>query len=83
MDVSVRYEVDGRQVSQEYFFKGLEGQIKKVAVDELIERAQAVTCPEHGQRAEVSEVIATSEGFTLQLSGCCDDLVERAQANMA
>lgn len=67
ISVSLKYELDGRQVSQQQFFDGLEGQMRKVALDTVIEQVTELTCP---------------EGFSVQLTGCCDDLIERAEANI-
>jgi hypothetical protein len=82
MDVGIEYKLGGRRVSQKKFFEGIEGQIRKLAVDGLIDRATQVTCPKHGKRAEVSKISETSDGFSFQISGCCDDLVERARSNL-
>jgi hypothetical protein len=82
MSISIKYEIDGRQVGKQQFFDGLEGQMRKIALDTVIEQVSEVTCAEHGQRAEVSQVTQTSDGFSFQLTGCCDDLVERAEANV-
>lgn len=80
MGVSITYKLGGRTVSQSQFFSGLEGEIRKMAVDDLTAKAGRVRCSEHGETASVSEVVATPNGFSFTLSGCCDELVRRAEA---
>lgn len=58
---------------------GMEGELRKVALDGAIKACEGVRCSKHGQSASVSEVRQTPSGFEFRLSGCCDDLVERAQ----
>lgn len=79
MGVEIRYEVDGRTVSQDQFFAGIEGKIRQMAVDEITRRVEGVRCPEHGNYARVSDVRQTDDGVAFEVAGCCDALVQQAQ----
>ena len=56
------------------------GAVEKVALEGAVKTAKSVRCPKHGKTATVSKVRKTPKGFSFELSGCCDDLVSRAQA---
>lgn len=79
MGVEITYTVAGRKVSRDQFFDGIEGQLRKAAVDEVTANVQRVRCATHGKTATVSEVRETGEGFSFSVSGCCDEVVSRAR----
>jgi len=45
-------------------------------------RIRAVRCSVYGEQARVRRT-AMHEGFKLQVEGCCEDLVERAEKALA
>lgn len=79
MGVDLTYTLGGRKVSRDQFFKGLEGEIRKTASDNVTRQVQRVRCPKHGQTARVTGLRETHDGFGFEISGCCDELVERAK----
>lgn len=82
MGVELKYTIDGRAVSADQFFKGIEGQVRQAAVDEVRDNIERVRCSEHGESARVTGIRQTANGFTLDISGCCDALVERATTEL-
>jgi hypothetical protein len=46
--------------------------------DEIRQKISRVRCPTHGQTARV-QFVKSSQGFDAKLSGCCDELMQRAQ----
>lgn len=82
MGVEITYTLGGRKVSQKQFFEGLEGQVRQMAVDQVVERVQQVSCPQHGQKVAVSEVRETGQGFEFEFSGCCDEAIARARDSL-
>lgn len=78
MGVDLTYTLGGRKVSRNEFFKGLEGEIRKAASDTAIRHVQSVRCSKHGENARVTQLHQTRDGFSLDVSGCCDDLIEAA-----
>lgn len=81
--MTITYKLNGRIVSQKQFFEGIEGQVRQLALDGVIERLKSVTCTEHGKHAEVGEINETSQGFSFRLTGCCQDLIDRAQKTLS
>jgi hypothetical protein len=79
MSVKLTYTLDGREVTQKQFFDGLEGQVRRLAVDSILARVQEITCPEHGEVVTVSEFSETDKGFKFELSGCCRAAITRAE----
>ncbi len=60
----------------------LEAEGKRLIDDHVsaVERAiRSQRCPVHGEYAKAARQ-RTSRGVDFKISGCCDDLVERAQA---
>lgn len=78
MGVEIEYTLGGRKVSRNQFFSGIDGQMREAAVDQVRSKIGRTRCPEHGQTAVVSEVRETRDGFDLNITGCCDALVQRA-----
>jgi hypothetical protein len=60
-------------------FRFDKGAVEKVAREGAVKTVKSVRCPKHGKTATVSKVRKTPKGFSFELSGCCDDLVARAQ----
>lgn len=76
MGARIKYKLRNLSASD---FEGLDSKIRKIAAGELSLKVNGVTCPDHGQRAEVAEVRETEKGLSIEISGCCDGLINRAQ----
>lgn len=68
---------------------GFERALKEAAEEAVddgageIERAvRAVRCAEHGEHPKVRRT-KTRDGVQLEIEGCCDDIVERAEKVLA
>lgn len=72
------YTLGGRKVSREQFFKGLEGQVRQVAVDQVRKRVERVRCPEHGKSVAVVAKQGASQ-LEFGLTGCCERAIKMAQ----
>jgi hypothetical protein len=77
--ISLEYRVDGRRVSKDQFFKGMEEKVKGMASDQVRAAVERTRCAKHGRYARVVSSRKTAQGFQLDIQGCCDDLIERAQ----
>jgi hypothetical protein len=78
MSTIVTYALDGRTVSSNEFFDEIAGGGRQLAVQRMTAGIESVSCTEHGGRATVAEVEQTPAGFGFTISGCCDDLIDRA-----
>lgn len=43
------------------------------------EQMRSVYCDEHGQYPEVTLIATSESSIRFEITGCCDDLIERAQ----
>jgi hypothetical protein len=83
MGTAVTYALEGRAVTSEEFFDVIAGGGRQLAIQEMTAKIEAVTCPEHGGTAAVTEVDQSPEGFGFTISGCCDELIDRAHSAAA
>lgn len=71
---------DGRRYSSLSDMIQAEGERLVADHTQAVQRAiESTRCPTHGQRARAA-MSKTSEGYSFDISGCCDDLIRRAQA---
>jgi hypothetical protein len=80
---TVTYALDGRTVTSNEFFDVIAGGGRQLAVQRMTANIESVSCAEHGGHAVVSEVDQTPGGFGFTISGCCDDLIDRAHDSAA
>ena len=83
MSSDIAYALDGRAVSSNEFFDHIAGGGRQLAVQQMVAGIESVTCSEHGAQASVSEIEQTPSGFGFTISGCCDDLIDRAHETAA
>jgi hypothetical protein len=81
----MRYEIDGRKVSEDEWLKHLEDEaVRSVreAVADAAKRAAAIPCPEHGEYASIS-IQPSAEGATVHVQACCKAEETRAQERLS
>ncbi len=83
MNPTVTYALEGRSVSGNEFFDIIAGGGRQLAVQQMTAKIESVSCAQHGGNATVTEVDQTSEGFGFTISGCCDELIDRAHSAAA
>ncbi|HWC08375.1 MAG TPA: hypothetical protein VG458_04925 [Solirubrobacterales bacterium] len=83
MSATITYALDGQTVSSDEFFDVIAGGGRQLAVQQMTAGIESVSCEEHGQHASVAEVEQTPGGFGFTISGCCDDLIDRAHDKAA
>lgn len=83
MSAAVTYALDGRTVSSNEFFDVIAGGGRQLAIQQMTAKIESVRCAQHGGNAVVTEVDQASEGFGFTISGCCDELIDRAHSAAA
>ncbi len=78
MSTAITYALDGQTVTSDEFFDVIAGGGRQLAVQQMTASIESVVCEEHGAHASVAEVEQTPGGFGFTISGCCDDLIDRA-----
>lgn len=76
MGVSIEYRLAGQEVDRGQFFRDLEEQVGRMAVEQLRAKLERVRCLRHGRHARLTQVRLTGEAIEVRIAGCCDDLVE-------
>lgn len=83
MSTAVTYALEGRPVTSEEFFDVIAGGGRQLAIQQMTAKIEGVVCTEHGAAAAVTEVDQSPEGFGFTISGCCDELIDRAHSAAA
>lgn len=83
MSTAVTYALEGQPVSSEEFFDVIAGGGRQAAIQEATAKIEGVVCAKHGEHAVVTEVDQSPEGFGFTISGCCDELIDRAHSAAA
>ena len=83
MSTPVTYALEGRPVTSEEFFDVIAGGGRQLAIQQMTAKIESVTCTQHGDSAVVTEVDQSPEGFGFTISGCCDELIDRAHSAAA
>lgn len=76
MGVSIEYRLAGQQVDRNQFFRDVEEQVGRLAVEELRTGLERIRCLHHGRHARLTQVRVTGEEIEVRIAGCCEDLVE-------
>lgn len=80
---TVTYALEGRAVTSDEFFDVIAGGGRQLAIQQMTANIEGITCIQHGQNAVVTEVDQSPEGFGFTISGCCDELIDRAHSAAA
>lgn len=83
MSTAVTYALEGRPVTGEEFFDVIAGGGRQIAIQQMTAKIERVVCTQHGEGAVVTEVDQCSAGFGFTISGCCDELIDRAHSAAA
>lgn len=83
MGTTVTYALEGRAVTSEEFFDVIAGGGRQLAIQQMTAKIESVVCPHHGEGAVVTEVDQSPDGIGFTISGCCDELVDRAHSAAA
>jgi hypothetical protein len=79
--VSLEFRRGGRRVSEREFWRGVEGDMTKMAEKEIKRRIERLRCPIHGQAPTNTRKTRDAAGFTFTADACCDEL--QKQLNVA
>jgi hypothetical protein len=80
MGGELSYTVEEQGESADQFFRGIEGRLRQAAMDDVCRRVARVRCDTHGEPARISAARHTAEGFEFEITGCCAELIDEAQA---
>ena len=77
----ISFEVNGKKVAPDQLAKEMEKALVRETAEELEQQLAGMTCATHGKRPRIrAEQGASFDSLTFEVTACCDDLMERAQA---
>lgn len=83
MSVTWEYKIGNRKVSKRNWEKHVFHDAPHRMAREAIEnKLRSVRCPTHGDAPRLT-IDEARQGFTVNISGCCEALVRRAQRALA
>lgn len=83
MSTAVTYALEGRAVTSDEFFDVIAGGGRQLAIQQMTAKIESIVCIQHGGSAVVTEVDQSPEGLGFTISGCCDELIDRAHSSAA
>jgi hypothetical protein len=83
MSTPVTYALEGRAVTSNEFFDVIAGGGRQLAIRQMTSKIESTICAQHGEGALVTEIDQSPEGFGFTISGCCDELIDRAHSAAA
>ena len=82
MLIDFSFEVGGRKVSLDQFANEIEKAVFQEVKDHVSKALSAVRCPKHGKYPSVVVKGTTLNALHFEISGCCEDLIKRATAQL-
>lgn len=84
MKIEIKFEVEGREVPVNKLDDLLQSDMLRAAIERMIETVQKelrdTRCEEHGEPPQVKISLSSMLGLRTYVTGCCNDLVEKATA---
>jgi hypothetical protein len=80
--IDFSFEVGGRKVSGNRFADEIEKAMFQQVKDSVSKALSGVRCPEHGKYPSVVVKGSTLNNLHFEISGCCEDLIKRATAQL-
>lgn len=81
--IDIQFEINGRKVDPRRVAYELERALLSEVVDSIQSDIRGVRCPTHHREPEVVCRGRSIDRLRIEVSGCCDDLVERAVARLS
>lgn len=76
MGVSIEYRIAGQEVDRDQFFRDVEEQVGRMAIEQLRAKLERIRCLRHQRHARLTQVRVTGDAIEVRIAGCCEDLVE-------
>ncbi len=80
--LTIEFEIGGKRVSIKKVKNAREREILLAAYSNIVARLAEVKCPVHGEAPRVLAQGDNAKSLTIEVSGCCDKLVEEAEGRL-
>ena len=75
----LEYRIGGRKVTAAQFHKHMRDSVIQAGAEAARKHIEQVRCPAHGQFAKARRKATVGDRIEFEVTGCCDQLVARAQ----
>ena len=76
----ISFEINGRKVNPNDMENALESLILSQVAESVKESVGNLRCAEHGQSPKIKVKGRNLDNLSFDISGCCDDLIEKVRA---
>lgn len=77
--IEIRFEIGGKEVQPRMLAEALEAAVLSSVKGYITQRLSLATCPTHGAAPSVLCRGTSLKDLSLEISGCCDALIEEAK----
>ena len=81
--LTIEFEINGEKFGIKEVKDPAQREILLSAYSHIVSRLAKVTCPVHGEAPKVTAKGDSAENLTLEVSGCCDRLVDIANVRLS
>lgn len=81
--IDISFEVNGRKVAPNNMGNALETAMLNSIKDSVSKSVGAVRCAEHGQSPKIKAKGRSIDSLNLEVTGCCDALIEQVKKKIA
>ena len=78
----ISFEINGRKVNPNDMEDALESLILSQVAESVKESVGNLLCAEHGQSPKIKVKGRNLDNLSFDISGCCDDLIEKVHAKL-
>ncbi|MFQ5469994.1 MAG: hypothetical protein ACE5EH_06745 [Gammaproteobacteria bacterium] len=80
--IDISFEINGRKVSPRNVGDALESAMLQSVQDSISKAVGSARCPEHGQKPKIKAKGRSLDSVTLEVTGCCDALIEQVNKKL-
>ena len=77
--LDISFELNGRKVSPNNIGNALEAAMLNSVKDSIGKSVGSIRCSEHGQRPKITAKGRSIDSLSLEVTGCCDALIEQVK----
>lgn len=80
--IDISFEINGKKVNPNNMADALEGAVLDSVVESIKGSVGSIKCAEHGQSPKVIVKGRNLDNLSMEVSGCCDALIEKVSAKL-
>lgn len=81
--IDISFELNGRKVSPNNLGNALEAAMLNSIKESISQSVGSIRCAEHGERAKIKAKGRSLDSLSLEVTGCCDALIDQVKKKLA